>query len=285
MSVPFYRVVNISVNIEQEIPDTVEIFPWSRNFETGILKIDEQHRKLVALINQLASRLAYDYETPELIIPVYDELLDYAAFHFSSEEEIWNRYFLGEDRLNGHKETHHQFVLSVNLLKEDKSKLSQQRAEETLSFLTNWLSFHILESDMRMSKTVLGMQSGMSMKGAEEQANKEMSGVMKVMVDTVLFMYDKLSRTTLQKMREIAERKRVECERNKLIEDLQESVANVKLLSGLLPICASCKKIRDDDGYWNQIEIYIKERSEAEFSHGICPGCAKDLYPDLFKEE
>lgn len=61
------------------------------------------------------------------------------------------------------------------------------------------------------------------------------------------------------------------------IEELKAALANVKLLSGLLPICASCKKIRDDKGYWNQIESYIKEHSEAEFSHGICPDCAKAL--------
>ena len=64
---------------------------------------------------------------------------------------------------------------------------------------------------------------------------------------------------------------------NKLSEALKE----IKVLSGLLPICASCKKIRDDTGYWNQIESYINQHSEAEFSHSICPDCAKNLYPDL----
>jgi len=56
---------------------------------------------------------------------------------------------------------------------------------------------------------------------------------------------------------------------------------NIKILSGLLPICASCKKIRDDKGYWNQIEAYIRDHSEAEFTHSICPDCVKVLYPDL----
>ncbi|HEY7585423.1 MAG TPA: hypothetical protein VH866_02820 [Candidatus Deferrimicrobiaceae bacterium] len=69
--------------------------------------------------------------------------------------------------------------------------------------------------------------------------------------------------------------------RDSLIRELQNALARVKALSGLLPICASCKKIRDDKGYWNQIETYIKERSEAEFSHSICPECRKKLYPDF----
>ena len=74
-------------------------------------------------------------------------------------------------------------------------------------------------------------------------------------------------------------------EKEKLIGELKEALAKVKILSGLLPICSSCKKIRDDKGYWNQIETYIRERSEADFTHGICPKCAKMLYPGLLKDK
>lgn len=74
---------------------------------------------------------------------------------------------------------------------------------------------------------------------------------------------------------------KIEAEREQLIVQLQEALAKVKTLSGFLPICANCKKIRDDKGYWNQIEAYIRDHSEAEFSHGICPDCAKKLYPEF----
>lgn len=80
---------------------------------------------------------------------------------------------------------------------------------------------------------------------------------------------------------DITERKKSETEREKLIHDLQEALSEVKILSGLFPICSFCKQIRDDQGYWNQIEAYIHERSNAEFSHSICPECAKKHYPDL----
>lgn len=69
-------------------------------------------------------------------------------------------------------------------------------------------------------------------------------------------------------------------QQKKLISELQDALTKVKQLSGLLPICASCKKIRNDKGYWEQIEKYLRKHSEAEFSHGICPACAKQLYPD-----
>jgi PAS domain S-box-containing protein len=85
-------------------------------------------------------------------------------------------------------------------------------------------------------------------------------------------------------IRDISERKQIENERDALIRDLQHSLAEVKTLSGLLPICSSCKKIRDDKGYWNQIEGYIHEHSDATFSHGICPDCTKKLYPEYYKK-
>jgi hypothetical protein len=66
--------------------------------------------------------------------------------------------------------------------------------------------------------------------------------------------------------------------------ELQKALSEIKTLSGLLPICASCKKIRDDRGYWNQIESYIRDHTEAEFSHSLCPICAERLYGDLIKE-
>ena len=67
--------------------------------------------------------------------------------------------------------------------------------------------------------------------------------------------------------------------------ELEDALANVKLLSGLIPICANCKKIRDDKGYWNQLESYISKHSTARFSHGICPDCQHKLYPELFPDK
>jgi PAS domain S-box-containing protein len=89
-------------------------------------------------------------------------------------------------------------------------------------------------------------------------------------------------RTTIQ---DITERKKADKERDTLIKDLQEALSRVKVLSGMLPICSSCKKIRDDKGYWNQVEVYIRDHSEAEFTHGICPECFKKLYPNESLED
>ena len=79
-------------------------------------------------------------------------------------------------------------------------------------------------------------------------------------------------------------RKLVELER-KGRQQLEESLAKIKQLSGLLPICAKCKCIRDDQGYWNKIEQYLSDHADVEFTHGICPKCARELYPELFKDK
>ena len=78
---------------------------------------------------------------------------------------------------------------------------------------------------------------------------------------------------------DITERKSAQTQRDKLITELQKALSEVKTLRGFLPICANCKDIRDDRGYWEKIEIYIHDRSDAEFSHSLCPTCAKELYP------
>jgi len=77
---------------------------------------------------------------------------------------------------------------------------------------------------------------------------------------------------------------RLEMEQEKIIADLENALVEVKQLRGLLPICASCKNIRDDKGYWNSIEGYLMKHSEARFSHSICPDCRKELYPGLNDE-
>ncbi|MBX3335373.1 MAG: response regulator [Nitrospira sp.] len=83
---------------------------------------------------------------------------------------------------------------------------------------------------------------------------------------------------------EMDRRKQREAELRRINEDLQQALREVKVLRGLIPICASCKKIRNDGGFWQQIEEYIGEHSEAEFSHGLCQPCLKKLYPGVYQD-
>lgn len=85
-------------------------------------------------------------------------------------------------------------------------------------------------------------------------------------------------------MEDISERKTVELERVRLIEELRQALSRVRSLAGLLPICSSCKKIRDSRGHWNMLESYIENHSQAHFTHSFCPDCAQRLYPEIFLE-
>jgi uncharacterized PurR-regulated membrane protein YhhQ (DUF165 family) len=96
----------------------------------------------------------------------------------------------------------------------------------------------------------------------------------------ILRQVAEIKRELSNAQQEIDRRKKAEAERDGVIQDLKKALSEVKTLRGFLPICSICKNVRDDQGYWSKIESYIKDHSEAEFSHGICPVCAKKHYPD-----
>jgi PAS domain S-box-containing protein len=116
-----------------------------------------------------------------------------------------------------------------------------------------------------------------------ENTNLHKDGSLRVLETSGVPVYDRAGRWIGYRGidRDITARKQAERERERLIVELREALVHLKTLRGLLPICASCKKIRDDLGYWRQVEEYIKERADVEFSHGICPDCMKTLYPGL----
>lgn len=192
-----------------------EIFPWNDNFETGILAIDQQHRKLVDIINLLANHLA-NRSRVSVLEKVFSELADYAVYHFETEESIWRQHLLGDDWLIDHEKTHAGFFDQIVALKTNELELPfDEVIQQLLSFLTQWLAAHILDSDKRFAKVILFMEKGDSLVMAKKRANKEMSGATKLLIDTVLTMYESLSTVSIQLMREKALRKQAE---QKLLE-------------------------------------------------------------------
>ncbi|MHB1296537.1 MAG: response regulator [Anaerolineae bacterium] len=110
--------------------------------------------------------------------------------------------------------------------------------------------------------------------GAGDYLVKDLDGGYLELLPTVI-------EQVLERHRWMQEKRRAEEERARLVEELQAALAQVRKLSGLLPICSCCKKIRNDSGYWTRIEEYIAEHSEAEFTHGICPECMQTLYGEF----
>ncbi|GLS91426.1 hypothetical protein GCM10007916_24950 [Psychromonas marina] len=181
--------------------DVFEIFPWDKNFETNIELIDSQHKKLVSILNRLAGHLAHR-STPVVLNDIFDELADYATYHFKCEEEIWTGYFKEDAWYREHQKTHQSFLMQALAIKNQKDLSLDEIIYEIVSFLTQWLAYHILDSDKRMVLTINAIDAGQSIEGAKAHADQEMSGLMSVLVNTVLAMYNNISIRTLDLMRE-----------------------------------------------------------------------------------
>jgi len=206
---------------------SVEVFPWNKNFEVGVPLIDEQHQKLVELLNVLAGHLAYQSDIPTLN-NVFNDLAEYAIYHFQAEERIWHSFFPEDAWETKHKDDHRRFLTTVNRIMAGKTaRPLDEVIEEILTFLTQWLAFHILDTDMRMAKVVLAVQSGVPLNQAKEQADQEMSGAMKVLIETMLSMFDALSSRTMQLAKEVVERQKAEQASQDALDRLQKIASQV----------------------------------------------------------
>ncbi len=186
-----------------------EVFPWNRNFETRITEIDEQHKELVRLLNKLAGTLIDDNNLE--INRVFDELAHYAEFHFQAEERIWIKYFGHDSWVESHQMSHTGFLPKIIEIKEqDLNGPLRDAIEKIVKFLIRWLAFHIIDNDRRMAIVIENIEAGKTLPEAKIAADERMSGSIRVLIDTVLTMYDGLSSRTLELMRERVQREEAE---------------------------------------------------------------------------
>ncbi len=188
--------------MHDETPLTIDIFPWNVNFETGIEVVDVQHRRLVDIFNRLAMHFANRCSDEELST-TFDELADYADYHFRTEEAIWARYLEAHPSYTEHLASHGAFIDRVAELRERRdAKSIDSTVYDVIVFLSKWLAYHILESDRRMARTVEALEAGENIEAARESAERKMSGTTKKLIDTLLNMYESLSTNTLTLLRE-----------------------------------------------------------------------------------
>ncbi|MGB9546273.1 GGDEF domain-containing protein [Vibrio harveyi] len=207
------------------------IFPWNHNFETGMKKIDEQHYHLFLLVNKLANTLIYDDQIE--VDGVFSELKDYAQYHFSYEESVWNEYFSDDIWNDEHKKSHASFVDEVIKIQAESKDLNwQESIEHILQFLVRWLVFHIIGDDKKMSVAVRELESSDSLETAKVNAVDTLQGINGLVADTVLKMYFEVSSQSIELVREKHRRFVAEKELRCLNKKLQE-LAITDELSGL----------------------------------------------------
>lgn len=211
----------------------IVVFPWNKNFETGIRTIDEQHKKLFLLVNKLANSLVHENRIE--VAEVFDELADYATYHFSEEERIWSEYFQQQDGwMQVHSQTHYSFLPDILKIRENAEiNHWQDTIEHVLQFLIRWLALHILDDDKKMSLVVQELKKAdVNISEAKKLARKQMRGSVGILIDTVLSMYDELSSHAIELIREKHRRVIAEKELRALNKKLQQ-LAITDELSGL----------------------------------------------------
>jgi diguanylate cyclase (GGDEF)-like protein/hemerythrin-like metal-binding protein/PAS domain S-box-containing protein len=200
----------VSSAVSSEAIESFEIFPWNIDFETGIATVDEQHKTLVQLLNTVARNFALRSGTLTFD-EIMRELSAYTVYHFAAEESLMANFFPGDILEAGHQQVHQDFIGKIARLQDEyETKPLDEAVEEIIAVLTRWLAFHILDTDRRMAKVIFAVQSGLSVEAAKVQVDREMSGAVKVLVDAVLGMYERLSSRTFQLMKEIVERRSTE---------------------------------------------------------------------------
>lgn len=177
----------------------IQIFPWSNLLETGIDDIDQQHRHLVGLLNELAQHYV-DGKGLRATRRILSELGDYAVYHFETEEGIWHAS-LPAEAVESHEASHQVFREKVDGFRSTQADTPGLQ-QELLGFLTEWLAFHILDTDRGMAYVVLAMRNGMTLEQARTAANRRKRGKDGRLASTIMSLYRCMTTQTLGLMRE-----------------------------------------------------------------------------------
>ncbi len=213
------------MQIENNAP-VFEIFPWNSNFTVGIDFIDEQHRKLVELLNKVIAQfiMGNDHQANEAALT---ELIDYARFHFDEEEKLWRKHFGDAALANDHSKTHDIFFTKIQSILDEKTD-DQSVTEKLIEYLTNWLAVHILHNDRRMATMVLEMEeNGTSLLEAERVA-KEKINKMPILQSSIVELYKKLSKSASQLIREKNARLYAESQLQKVVKEKAEQALELQ---------------------------------------------------------
>ncbi|MTI09693.1 GGDEF domain-containing protein [Curvivirga aplysinae] len=206
----------------------INVFPWNEQYNTGIAEIDEQHKKLVQLLNELAGTLTQDDN--DQILYALDQLVDYAKYHFDCEEKIWSEIFENDSWFKGHKTNHVSFLPAILKMKKDQEHLPLSEVTENMvRFLIRWLIFHIIDDDMRMASAYRYCQAGKPLSEAKMLAKKEALDSSRILIDVILDMYESISSHALDLMRERSQRKKAEEKLQKAYDELQKLAVTDKL--------------------------------------------------------
>ena len=186
--------------MDAAIADRFEAFAWDNKFNTGVAVVDEQHHRLVDLINQLGA-ISAKQSTLDELGGILTELANYTVYHFNTEEDLMKQFKIDAAHQLAHIKAHRHFTEQVGVAAKilmGGGDVNNQIVVPLLKYLTNWLVQHILGADTRMGKEILALQSGDSHEDAVKKANAFMTQSANVLMDALNEMYGKLGDKTLE---------------------------------------------------------------------------------------
>jgi len=160
-------------------------FQWSSNFVTNLPKVDEQHRRLVDLINALGDHLSRDEIDESELDALFRELIDYTDYHFSEEERMMRRAGLDRRHVDRHSDSHRRFLHDIKLLKNGDGAQARDIASRTLDYLVYWLSYHILGQDQNMARQIESVNSGLDASAAFEAQERAQDAAVEPLLQTL----------------------------------------------------------------------------------------------------
>lgn len=251
----------------------IDIFPWNESFNIGITEIDQQHQKLVELINKLAWVMVGEDDVQ--ITMIHNELDEYAQLHFNDEEVIWKTYLNDDDLFKKHESTHESFMSKViEISANQEGKPYHKTVEAVVKFLIHWLTFHILDTDNRMAIIIKELENGSTLAQAKTFCDEKMSASQELLINNVLGMYDNLSARTIDLMRERHLRTLAEIALRNINDSLEQKIIertkNLKTVQEVTMVAmGALAEIRDlETGYHiRRTQHYVKILAEKLSSH------------------
>ena len=209
----------------------IEIFPWNDNFNTGLAEVDQQHRQLVSILNDLAMHVAFHPEDHAELNRILEALLDYTRYHFRTEEAIWHQHLPDDEEEARHLLGHRNFIETISQARlSSENDGTDKGAQELLAYLTSWLASHILEHDRKMALLVREHQRGIGLAEAKLQVEEKMRGSSRQLTEIILAIYGSLARNTLQLISEIGERQHAQQALRLANVAQQESLGRLQLV-------------------------------------------------------
>lgn len=242
------------------------VFPWSPNFDSGLVKIDEQHKQLVNIINELAIFTAKEAHEDD-ILRIFEDLVDYTGYHFKYEESVWDKYLAADPDYIEHQKSHGSFLKKVLELKQEvTSEPTRKVIEDVLQFLISWLLYHILDTDKQLALIVQALDDGIALAEAKQQAHEEVTN-RKVLTNTIIDMYNMLTIRSLhllsdhEQIKKLNERLSQSEEREKRFTD-----SLIDSIPGLLFILDNDHRLlRWNDGFHKLLGYSDNELKQKEF--------------------